>query len=324
MGLYGVQKKDASLGIAYTGAVYAQEVTLLYSEIDPALHAAIAAGTYGPNPAPPSGWLTSTIDFAPKYFLVNGAPYTAGLLPIPVGKAGQRILFRFLNAGLRDYVPLFQGLHISILAEDGRLLPNPKNQYSLLLPAGKTVDAIAISTVTAGGTVPVYDRRLNLTNNLLSPGGMLTFLQIGAADATTIGVYRPSTSTFLLKDGNVAGLPDYNFAFGIAGDIPLAGDWDGNGTTTIGVYRPSNQKFYLRNSNDTGIADIPPFQYGIPGDIPIAGDWDGNGTTTIGVYRPTNAKFYLRNTNSTGFASIGFYFGIPGDIPIIGNWDGLP
>ena len=58
----------------------------------------------------------------------------------------------------------------------------------------------------------------------------------------------------------------------MAGDQPIVGDWDGDGTDTIGVCR--NAQFLLRNSNTVGFADIV-FGLGIPGDMPIAGNWDG-------------------------------------------------
>jgi FtsP/CotA-like multicopper oxidase with cupredoxin domain len=86
MGLYGVLRVlPAAAGRAYPDAssAFDSETTLLFSEIDPVLHAAIAAGRYGAAPdAPPAsppallptGWRTSTIAYHPKYFLVNGTP----------------------------------------------------------------------------------------------------------------------------------------------------------------------------------------------------------------------------------------------------------
>jgi subtilisin family serine protease len=137
----------------------------------------------------------------------------------------------------------------------------------------------------------------------------------------TIGVYRPSNQKFYLRNSNTSGFADVVVQFGLSGDIPVLGDWDGNGTTTIGVYRPTNSTFYLRNLNTAGVADTV-VQYGISGDIPIAGDWNGDGITTMGVYRPSNSTFYLRNSNTTGNADIKIPYGIRGDIPIVGDWTG--
>jgi len=35
--------------------------------------------------------------------------------------------------------------------------------------------------------------------------------------------------------------------FGASGDLPVPGDYDGNGTTDIAVFRPSTGVWYVRN-----------------------------------------------------------------------------
>lgn len=139
----------------------------------------------------------------------------------------------------------------------------------------------------------------------------------------TIGLYRPAATNFYLRNSNTAGFPDITAPFGAAGDIPIVGDWDGDGTVTIGVYRQSISTFYLRNSNTAGLPNITvPFGDGPGGDIPIAGDWNGNGTWTIGVYRPSTSAFFLRNSNTAGPPDLSVPYGAPGDMPIVGDWDG--
>lgn len=201
MGLYGALTHDAAAGQAYTGVPYSSEVTLLFSEIDPALHAAVAAGTYGTasapdspgcfagtdlagNPAPTK--LTSTICYMPKYFLINGVPHTAASVPVAAGSAGQTTLLRLLNAGLMTRSPVLQGQHVRLTAEDGNKYPYAREQYSVFLPALKTIDAIF--TPTTAATYPFYDRRLALTNPGVAgsvAGGMLTLLAVSAGPAGT-------------------------------------------------------------------------------------------------------------------------------------------
>ena len=57
--------------------------------------------------------------------------------------------------------------------------------------------------------------------------------------------------------------------------LPIAGDWNSDGTDTIGLFDPTNGIFYLRNSNTDGVADVT-FAFGPkPGAAkPIAGDWN--------------------------------------------------
>ena len=103
----------------------------------------------------------------------------------------------------------------------------------------------------------------------------------------------------------------------VVGDVPVTGDWDGNGTTTIGVFRGG--VWFLRNSNNGGGVDAT-FGFGAGEDVPVTGDWDGDGTSTIGVYR--KGTWYLRNSNSPGPPDEVFGWGSPEDVPVAGDWDG--
>ena len=106
--------------------------------------------------------------------------------------------------------------------------------------------------------------------------------------------------------------------------VPLAGDWDGNGTSTVGVYFPSDGTFALSNANASGAASLF-FGYGPidPTWIPVTGDWDGNGTHTPGLYDPASGTFYLKNSNAPGPADTVFVYGPGGALlPIVGDWDG--
>ena len=135
----------------------------------------------------------------------------------------------------------------------------------------------------------------------------------------TTGVFRPSNGLLFLKNKNDTGFADYALNYGLPGDYPVVGDWDGNGTVTIGIYR--NGYFFLKNANTLGFADNV-FPFGAPGDQPIAGDWNNDGVDTIGVFRPTNAQFFLRNSNSEGLPDASFFLGNPGDVGLAGDWNG--
>lgn len=164
-------------------------------------------------------------------------------------------------------------------------------------------------TMTSGSMNGSSNVTFSMTANGSSSArsGTITFTTLTQPVATTtIGVVQQGTSAVGSE----------------VNDIPLAGDWNGNGTDTVGLYRPSNQTFYLRNSNTSGGADITT-KYGNPGDIPIVGDWNGNGKTSIGVYRPSNATFYLRNNITTnGAGDIVAQYGVIGDKPVVGDWNG--
>ena len=147
-------------------------------------------------------------------------------------------------------------------------------------------------------------------------GGSVFRIVNGNNSVDTVGVYRPSTATFFLRNTNTTGVADTTITYGVSQDIAISGDWDGDGDDTIGIYR--NGTFFLRNSNTSGPAEIT-FSFGLAGDLPVVGDWNADGIDTIGVYR--NGTFFLRNTNSSGGANLTFTFGVTGDLPIAGDWN---
>ncbi len=156
-----------------------------------------------------------------------------------------------------------------------------------------------------------------------NPGDMPVAGDFNGNGSDTVSVYRPSNQTFYIinelgKDGAGLGAADFDFVFGDAGDMPTAGDWDGDGMDTIGVFRPSTRETIQRNSNSAGAADNT-FVYGNVGDMPFSGDWNGDGATTPGAFRSAQAKMFLRNDNSAGAADESFFFGSPGWIPLAGK-----
>ena len=116
----------------------------------------------------------------------------------------------------------------------------------------------------------------------------------------------------------------HSFWYGMTGDVPLLGDWDGDGYDTPGMYRPTNGFAYLTNTlpPDGGAGSGDPaltFFFGGPGDQVFVGDWDGDGIDTLGISR--NGKIYLANTNATVIADQEFWFGTPTDIAFGGDPD---
>jgi hypothetical protein len=135
---------------------------------------------------------------------------------------------------------------------------------------------------------------------------------------TSIGVYRPDTTEFFGTSG-AAGTKDdeFRFVYGDGGDVPVIGDWDGDGTQTHGVFRDG--RWILTNTPGSGSGDFD-LIYGQAGDQPIVGDWNGDGTQTIGVRRGN--QFFLSNSNLLPGTASQFTIGQTGGRPVAGDWDG--
>lgn len=194
MGLFGGVRKDAAAGQVYPGIGYGREAILFFSEIDPALHAAVAGGTYGPGRA-----MTSTIDYAPKYFLYNGQAEITLTGVVPTIAVGDRVLVRLINAGIMTRAPELLNSSMTVLSEDGNVAPYPiLERNALALLAGKTMDVIV--TPEAGGTVmSLFDRRGYTSLGTSNGGGTATGQVISGLAAP------PSTGTTVQGGGGSGG-----------------------------------------------------------------------------------------------------------------------
>jgi hypothetical protein len=108
-------------------------------------------------------------------------------------------------------------------------------------------------------------------------------------DGTGIGFYTYQKVNAEASGGII--FDNFYVVFGDVGDIPVAGDWDGDGYDSIGVYSPNNGVYMLSNSitGNGEINYIVPF--GEPSAHPFTGGWRCYGAscqtkiTGLGYYR---------------------------------------
>lgn len=119
--------------------------------------------------------------------------------------------------------------------------------------------------------------------------------------------------------------------FGLPGDIPVTGDWDGDGWDSVGIVRYNTSTgfldWYLSNTRLTQVANggyAGPFviqAYGYPGDTPVTGKWTGTGGDKKGVFRRqasvTSPAAWLLDQAPVW----NFNWGIASDMPVPGDWD---
>jgi protocatechuate 3,4-dioxygenase beta subunit len=116
-------------------------------------------------------------------------------------------------------------------------------------------------------------------------------------------------------------LIDHVFFYGAPLDIPLVGDWNGDGIDTVAVFNGGQWYLDVDGDGKWSEGDLA-FTYGQKGDTPVVGDWDGNGVDEVGVFRngtwilDTNRNRRIDPEDRT------FQLGASGDVPVVGDWDG--
>jgi DNA-binding beta-propeller fold protein YncE len=182
-----------------------------------------------------------------------------------------------------------------------------------------------IQKFSSNGTVlAIWGQRRDLWINFWGPSGVAVDSSgnIYVADAgnriwkisrsfspTKIGVFRPSAHMFYLKNGTTT----TTINWGTSTDLPVTGDWNGDGRAEVGVFRPPVHTFYLKNGTTTTTIN-----WGASTDLPVTGDWNGDGRTDVGVFRPSAHTFYLKNGTTTTAIS----WGVSTDLPVTGDWNG--
>jgi hypothetical protein len=119
---------------------------------------------------------------------------------------------------------------------------------------------------------------------------------------------------------NRADLIDHVFHFGQPVDVPVAGDWNGDGIRQIGIF---NDGEWVLDSDGDGRFTEADAQvvFGQAGDKPIVGDFNGDGIDELGVFR---AGKWILDTNGNRHIDAQdkvFELGGAGDKPVVGDWN---
>ncbi|MEZ6105798.1 MAG: hypothetical protein R3B96_06675 [Pirellulaceae bacterium] len=116
-------------------------------------------------------------------------------------------------------------------------------------------------------------------------------------------------------------LIDHVFAYGQPEDIPVAGDWNGDGIRTIGVFRGGVWELDLDGDGRWTSADGS-FSFGTAGDVPVVGDWNGDGIEEIGIFRGGTWILDIDGDRELEATDKVFELGGAGDKPVAGDWNG--
>lgn len=187
---------------------------------------------------------------------------------------------------------------------------------SATIGSGPSVVSYSIDVNTSpsarSGTITAGGRTLTISQNGRPRKPAADFDGDGRSDVT---VFRPSTGQWLGILSSTGA--QSTFAWGSAGDIPVAADYDGDRKTDLGVFTPSTGTWW-RILSTVGVGSQ--YQYGTAGDIPVPGDYDGDGKAEAAVFRPSTGQWRGRLT-TTGIEVV-TPWGSSGDIPVPADYDG--
>jgi len=219
--------------IAAADPGYERETPVVLSEVDADMHDRIAATLGGADPTTWKSGNNSTFNYAPRYFLVNGRVFSGidgggvAATDIPVAAPdGARVGLRIANAGLQSRTLMLNNGTMRLLGEDGYPYPAPREQSTVLVPAGKTTDAQVIAAVSATGVnraVALFDRRAGTDNG---DGRMFGGQVARLAQTLSTGPQLDPVGPQVANEGNVfslqlvgAGVATYSLQSGPAGAL---------------------------------------------------------------------------------------------------------
>jgi SpoIID/LytB domain protein len=182
------------------------------------------------------------------------------------------------------------------------------------VPGKSTVAPNEVARFDVGlnaGVVPpgLYFEKLRLVYDGLGPVSGWFTLEVPVVRGI-VGFVRGNTWHF-----HSGGIADKVSSFGSSGDLPVVGDWDGDGIDTPGVVK--GNVWYLNDGLDPNAEHV--FAYGSSGDKPVVGDWNGDGIDTPGVVK---GNVWYLNEGLDPNAEHVFAFGSSGDVPMVGDWNG--
>jgi VCBS repeat-containing protein len=292
MGLFGMAKQDATV-VGATGrqlfaganAGFDVDVPVVLSEIDPEQHILIAGTLGGADPTTWKSGKNSTLNYVPKFFLINGKmfdsanPNASDLVVANAGN-GARVALRIANAGLQSRSLMLNSGTWKLLTEDGYPYRAAREQATALVPAGKTTDAMLISSAPSDGSVgrslAIFDRRGGTDNadgsalggqvaRLAQSGPAVPFMAAignqvaneGSAFAYqviggNIDTYSLATATPGITINPTTGLINWAVPTGVVLPLPTVASLTVTGSGSAGA--PVSQSFSVRINHTPTIA----------------------------------------------------------------------
>ena len=151
------------------------------------------------------------------------------------------------------------------------------------------------------------------------PGDVPAIADYDGDNWDDIAIWRPSDGFWwILQSTRGASRAPEDVLFrqwGLPGDHPMPGDYDGDGKADLAVWRPSNGFWYICSSRTNFNCDEhSATQFGLPGDTPVKADFDGDGVNDIAVWRRSDGGWYYLRSSDGQF--VFQQWGLSSDSPV--------
>jgi len=142
-----------------------------------------------------------------------------------------------------------------------------------------------------------------------------------AAPPADLAVWRPSTGVWWVYGGPGSAQTSYPWGHTSPPDIPIPGDYDGDGKTDFATIQPAaspaTSTWWIVPSSTGTYYSV---SWGNDADKAAQADYDGDGKTDLAVFRPSTGVWYIYQ--SSNGQTLQVTFGTSGDIPAPADYDG--
>ena len=186
----------------------------------------------------------------------------------------------------------------------------------------KPRDRSLLSAINPYVTSPSPTPTPQLSKEYIYAGSRLLAVEdanANAAPPADLAVWRPSSGYWYVLGG--PGSQQTFHQWGATGDVPVPGDFDGDGKTDFAIFRPSQGEWWIFKSSDSTYS---PTNFGTSGDKPVVADYDGDGRTDVAVFRADAQAglgyWYVLRSSDAQVSN--YQFGLNSDVPAPGDFDG--
>ena len=176
-----------------------------------------------------------------------------------------------------------------------------------------TFDQFGAAWLARGLDAPQFLQVLGANAMFLAGPAPVEFVAYDHVAAANVATYRPSDGKWSVVGGE-QGPSTWG---GLANDIPVPADYDGDGLTDLAIRRTADATWWVKNSAN---GTVRTFSQGLTTDRPLVADYDGDGEDDFAVFR-SNGQ--LAVFGDTALEQRTFYaFSVPGGIPAVGDFLG--